>query len=219
MSASQQEFDYLTGLMGGVLWRYDSAQKLIALMQAKQAWYLRNCSDFWNYVATSIFDLSQADEFGLQVWARILQVPLQVVVPPSTAVPFGFGTHNENYEHGDFSSQSNITRLTIYQQRLVLQLRYFRLTTRPSIPEINRILAYLFKDLGSVYAIDNYNMQMTYVFTFTPDPQLLYVMQNFDVLPRPSGVQINFYNSLRDVFGFGTDNKNFTHGDFLPEAG
>jgi len=59
-------------------------------------------------------------------------------------------------------------------------------------------------------------MTMQYIFNFSISTELLYVFQNFDVLPRPAAVKLSIV--INDVaalpFGFGIYNQNFNNGNF-----
>lgn len=128
-----------------------------------------------------------------------------------TANPTGF---RKNFNRGNFAPSSSGIKLTTAQKRLVLQLRYFQLVTRGAIPEINRFLNYVFADLGKVYVLDGLDMTINYVFTFLPPSQLRFVLESFDVLPRPAAVGVNYVVTVRETFGFGPFHTNFNRGNF-----
>ncbi len=211
-----QEFDYSADILRALLWQYNRAPKLTALLEKKQTWYDVNQSQFWSDWFRDVFDLRTANAFGLQVWARILKVPLQISVAPSIGQPtFGFGGFNKNFNRGNFSNRSGaVISLTIEEQRLVLQLRYFKLITRPSIPEVNRMLKYVFPN-NNVYALDPLNMtSIVYVFDFQPGSKLTLIFDTYELLPRPSTVGISYTLVYRTGFGFGEFRKNFDNGNF-----
>ena len=79
--------------------------------------------------------------------------------------------------------------LTLEERRAVLKLRYFYLTTSCSVPEINKNLNRIFFDnFGALYMLDNLDMSVTYVFDFSPSDNLLTVLNSYNILPTPSGV-------------------------------
>ena len=82
--------------------------------------------------------------------------------------------------------------LTTDQKRIVIRMRYFQLTTNCSVTEINGMLLRVFGNLGQVYVLDNLDMTMTYAFQFTPDSSVLTILNQYDLLPRPAGVSVNF---------------------------
>ncbi len=203
-----------------LLWQYNEAETLESLILQKQEWYDENDGLFWFEWFVRVFDIETADAFGLTVWSIILNFPLtvtdgDVVVKPT----WGFGTLNENFNNGNFNNTpGNSISLNVDQARLVLWLRGYQITSSGAIPEINRFLKYLFQEklgIGSVYAFDNLDMTMTYTFQFEPDQSLRFVFENFDILPRPAGVDINILYEPVPGWGFGVNNLNFNNGNFF----
>lgn len=211
-----QDVELNANLLAAILWQYEQADKLKTLAYAKQAWFDRVHSEFWSAWYRDVFNIDTANSFGLSIWARILNISLGVDVPPEPAkVSFGFGLNNVNFNNGNFGRQATYTqRLTLEQQRLVIRMRYFQLTTRNTIPEINQFLARIFKPYGTAYAYDNLDMTMTYFFVFTPNSSIRFILENYDLLPRPTGVKVTWQSATTDPFGFGIENRNFNNGSF-----
>lgn len=212
-----QDFDFSIDIMKALLWQHDNAEGLKTLLEKKQQWYDVNQTEFWQDWFTNVFDLDTANGFGLAVWARILNVPLQVRVEADVArSAFGFGVHHKNFNNGSFArGQSGDIALSIEQQRLVLKLRYFQLISRGAVPEINEWLASLFADQGSVFVIDPNDMTfVTYFFRFQPDSDLQFILEKYDLLPRPAGVGVRYQVQVRPAFGFGANHLNFSNGNF-----
>lgn len=212
-----QEFDPSVNLMAAILWQYEDAEKLKAIIQAKQSWVTSNQTDFWLSWYRDVFNIDTANSFGLSVWARILNIPLQVDnESQDTKVPFGFGSNNQNFGNSNFGVISgSAQKLTIDQQRLVIRFRYFQLTSRCTVPEINDFLAYIFKDQGSAYVLDPRDMSFVlYTFGFAPDSQLQFILDEYDLLPRPAGVGVKWQAQVAPSFGFGVYNLNFNNGNF-----
>lgn len=213
-----QAFDFSVNLLQAIIWRYNDASNLIGLLTAKQNWYNVNQTAFWQNWVTNVFDLRTANEFGCAVWSIILGVPLSITQQPDylTKPVFGFGfdtggfTYRKNFNRGNFAIRNQTTvNLTLAQQRLVLRLRYCQLMTRGNVLQINSFMKYIFSDLGLVYVVDNGNMEATYVFTFALPSQLQFVLQNYDILPRPSGVKIRYIVLPDPHWGFGQYRLNF----------
>lgn len=94
MSTQVQSFDYSVDLLRSVLWAYNEAENLQGLLNAKQTWYDKNHVEFWESWITDVFDLRTANDFGLSVWAVILDLPLfgdNAVSPPEYPA-IGFDT-------------------------------------------------------------------------------------------------------------------------------
>lgn len=220
-----QAFDFNVGILRALLWQHNDAEHLQKIIYGKQGWFDANFSAFWLDWIRDVFDLRTANAFGCQVWATILGIKLAPAITPGdvSKPTFGFSdpdTINKNFTHGNFGANgANGVRLTVEQQRIVLRLRYFQLITRCTVTEINRFMRYIFGPLGKVYVLDPNDMSaLTYVFDFEPDPQLAFILQEFDLLPRPSTVGVGYVVSSRPVFGFGDANLNFENGNFSNRA-
>lgn len=126
---------------------------------------------------------------------------------------------NRNFNNGNFSNVNGGTvGLTVEQQRLILRLRYFQLTSRCTTGDINRICSIIFRDYGNVYVLDRNDMSyVIYVFDFSPGSQLKFLLEQYDLLPRPAGVGIQYNIITRKVFGFGEFNINFNNGTFTSD--
>lgn len=216
MTTNQQKFDYSVNLLQSILWEYSNSPNLTALINAKQAWYDQNQSEFWNDWFNNVFNLQTADEFGCAVWAIILGIPLTLIQAASTAPAWGFDT-NPNYDNAGFApTDGEPVGLTLDEQRIILRLRYFQLTSNGTVPDINKFLKYLFADYGSVYVLDGLNMTCIYVFRFRPTTALLTALKNLDLLPRPAGVKLKIEIAITPstYFGFGPFWANFDNGTF-----
>lgn len=211
-----QEFDFNVDLLKALLWEHDNAEGLKVLAQRKQDWYDLNQSQFWNDWRRDIFDVDTATEFGLAVWARILNIQLSVDVPDTRSKPaFGFGPNHKNFNNGNFATFAGTRALTITQQRLVIKLRYFQLTSNGTVPEINEFLSLLFADQGKAFVVDSLDMTFaTYFFTFTPNAQLREILEKFDLLSRPAAVGVRFQVQIKPSWGFGPNHLNFNRGNF-----
>ena len=205
--ATIQEFNYSVNLLKAILWQYNQSPNLLSLITQKQAWYTQNQTDFWSSWYTDVFDLTTANIFGLSVWAIILNIPnfIEYEPEPDDTPIWGFnsGTYPTwnntylNFGNGNFSTKGQFINLSIEQQRFLLRLRYYQLVTRGEVGDINKFLDYLVSTsnigfTGKMYALDDLNMTMRYVFTNTTFPSnLLDVLVRQDVLPRPAGVGIS----------------------------
>ena len=76
------------------------------------------------------------------------------------------------------------------------------------MPDINRAMSDVFGQ-GKAYALDGLDMSITYVFTEYPPESMLSVIQQFDILPRPSGVKAKYLIAPRNAFGFSPYGENF----------
>lgn len=124
----------------------------------------------------------------------------------------------QNFNNGNFGASQAGVGLSLDQKRILLQLQYYKLTSRCTVPEINARMKAILGQYGSVYVLDGNNMRFTtYVFGFTPNSALQFILENFDVLPRSAAVGVKYIVSTRPAFGFGTSNQNFNNGTFWAE--
>jgi hypothetical protein len=214
-----QEFDSSVNLLAALLWEHESADKLVHLLQLKQDWYTENQAEFWNAWVRDVFNVDTANQFGLAVWGRILDIAMQVTSAPDVGkFAFGFGAFNANFENGNFGNKAdNTIGLTIEQQRMIIRMRYFKLTSRGTVPETNRFLKRIFTDAGygRVFVVDSYDMTFaTYFFEQAPNSQIQFILDNYDLLPRPAGVGVRYVVQVRPSFGFGANHLNFENGNF-----
>lgn len=218
-----QQFDFSVDLLQALLWQYEDAVHLQSLLKQKQTWYDRHQTAYWNDWYRDVFNLDTANDFGLSVWSIILEVPLNYGVQGSgDRVVFGFGDPNGNYSKWDGAKNTfgtNFGRdaaavlgLSTQQKRMILKLRYFQLISRGAVPEVNQFLQMLFGN--GVYVLDGLDMTYTFVFSFVPDDKTLFILENFDVLPRPAGVEKKVLIEPANTFGFDPYYLNFENSNF-----
>lgn len=210
-----QLFDFSVDLLRALLWQYNEAANLQGLLEAKSAWYTANQQQFWADWYNNVFNLETANQFGLHVWSIILGLPLYVNVPPYPDKPtWGFASDDVNFDNGNFTdSNGSSYLLPLSTQRRALQLRYTQLISSGTVPEINRALKWIFGDVGASYLIDYHNMTQAYVFEFPVTYDLIYLFNNFDILPRPAGVRSGYIDATLVYFGFNSFNNNFDNGN------
>lgn len=213
-----QEFDYSVDLLRAILWQYNSATKLQSLLQSKQSWYDTNQTQFWEDWYTDVFNLATANDFGLSVWSIILNQP--IYINNAQGAPnnqtFGIGVNNQNLTNGNLQGNSSaVFYFSTPIARLLLQLRYFQLTSSGTVPEINRMLKYLFSGYGLVYLVDDLDMTQRYLFYFTIPSEMRLMLTSFDILPRPAGVKSTIEEQYIMPFGIGIYRANLTNGNLF----
>lgn len=196
MTQTIQTFDTSVNVLQALLWQYNEALRLQGLLETKQEWYTQNQAQFWDDWYRDVFDLRTANIFGLSVWAIILGQPIifnNVADPTKIAWGFDSDVYHKNFTRGNFAQLDGYTYvLSAAGAQSLVQLRYFQLTSSGTVPEINRMLKYVFEDQGLAYLVDNGDMTQEYIFTFTLSAELEFIFKNFDVLPRPAGVESTF---------------------------
>lgn len=211
-----QAFDFSVNLLRAILWQYENAPNLQALLEGEQEWYNINQTEFWEDWRRDVFDLRTANRFGLNVWSIILNQSIYGTIPPDGGSPaWGFSSTNFNFDNGNFiSSEGSIYPLPDDVARILLQLRYFQITSSGTVPEINRMLKFVFGKLGNCWLVDNHDMTQGYYFDFPVASAIKYIFNNFDILPRPAGVESTIAYGTTLPFGFSITSTNFDNGNF-----
>ena len=211
-----QLFDFSINVLRALLWRHNDAINLQALLQNKQDALDELNQDFWESWINDVFNLQTANEFGLSVWSIILNIPLTIESTDSEPdnSNFGFGEFRKNFNNGNFTALGGSSSFSLEDARIILKLRYYQLVTRGTIPECNKIVADVFNHGNTVHALDGLDMTMTYVFSEYPSSALRLALESFDLLPRPSTVEIKTVFQPNNFFGFGEFRKNFNNGNF-----
>lgn len=199
-----------------LLWQYENTNlsKLVSEMQAiaKAAH-----SDFWGSWTKDVFTLTTADEFGIAVWAKILDEQISIAQENNFEDIFGFGENELNFENGGFAKiYDGLEGIQAEYARKILLAKWFILTQAPTVPNINKLLSFLF-DGTLAFVVDGLDMTITYTFEDMPDYRLRWLIVDRQFLPRPAGVGINFRVYPTEGFGFGVDNFNFENGGFQKE--
>lgn len=171
-------YDPSVDLTNHIFWQYNNAPNLNSLINSKQNWFNINQTEFWENWINNVLNIQTANDYGLSIWGALLQIPR---------------VYNVSGED---------IALTTNQYRTVILARLRLLKTRATVPEINKLLKFLFGKYGKAYVTDNYNMTITYHFNFKLSDLQLAVLQNVTLLPRPAGVEVLIALLDKDVFGF-----------------
>lgn len=213
-----QQFDFSVDLLKSLLWQYNNAVNLQAILEDENSWFQTNHTEFWGNWYDDVFNLKTANDFGLRVWSIILNQPTFINNGPAPAQTgiFGLGVYNQNLTNGNFGTQNGYTyQFSTEISRLLLRLRYFQITSSGTVPETNRMLKYLFGDYGPVYLIDDLDMTQRYLFYFEIPSEMMLMLLSFDILPRPAGVQSTIQQQSVVPFGLGSYNGNLLNSNFF----
>ncbi len=215
-----QDFDFSVGLLKAILWQYNDASNLIGILNRKATWYDANQTQFWTDWHRDVFDLRNANQFGLIVWSIILGFPVYANTGAPSGPFFGFdGSGNVNFDNGILAAPAGSSFVySIETQRVALRLRAYQLVSSGTVPEANRALADIFSGYGKAYLIDYHDMEQAYYFHFTVPADMAYLFNNSDILPRPAGVGSSWSDTSGGYFGFdGSGNVNFDNGILAPQ--
>lgn len=206
-----QLFDFSINVLKVIPWQSDQSPNLRGLLEKYQLWYSAEHTSFWTAWERDVFNLNTANDFGLNVWSIILDLPLYLPVnaSPKDYPAFGFAPYGLNFDNGNFGTDTDyISELSTEQKRQLLKLRWWQITSSGTIPDINRAMADVF-GAGNAWALDGFDMSVRYIFTqYLPD-SMLSIIEQFDILPRPSGVKGYYLIQPRRAFNFGPYGENF----------
>lgn len=91
---------YNPDLTRSLKWMQNNAPNIQAIIQAKQTWYTKYNTGFWNNWEENVFNLQTANAFGLVVWCIILGLPLDLFVFDPITNAFAYGAQRGNFLDG-----------------------------------------------------------------------------------------------------------------------
>ena len=144
-----------------------------------------------------LWDIDTAQGVGLDVWGRIVGVTRILLVVSGSYFGFEEVGNSNAGRFGTapfYNGQSLTTNYALSDTafRFLILAKALANISNSSIASINQLLLFLFPNRGAAYVIDNENMSMTYKFNFSLSPVEQSIVVNSGVLPRPSGVAVNY---------------------------
>ncbi|MFY4822008.1 DUF2612 domain-containing protein [Aliarcobacter butzleri] len=196
-----------------ILWQYETATRYKGIIEIIEKSYNKLQADFWEKWYRDVFNIDTANDFGLYIWSLILKTPVQFDFKTSSKTAFGFGTERKNFNSPtNFGNRNGgFTKFTTEQKRLIIKCRYFQISSRPTMDNINAFLKENFwKDDNKVFVLDSFDMQwITYSFFYQPDAFMNFLLNEANILPRPAGVGVKILIFSKTSFGFGQHRRNF----------
>lgn len=180
-------------LLECLLWQYDNAPKLKALVQSMQDDFNGNTKEFWDNFYTNVFNLDTANSFGLTVWGILLGVERPKYI-----------RDGQEYAYSD----------DMY--KTYLKARSIVVSNNGSIYDLNRYFSFLFPN-KPILVVDTLDMKIRVVFYYTPSDEEMVLINNPNFIPRPSGVALEVAVIPPDkIFGFeGSTLSGFDQGTFF----
>lgn len=152
-----------------------------------------------------IWDIETAKGYGLDIWGRIVGIEREVMIGAQDEY-IGFAQGCTPFDSGAWSvgeGSERRYRLDDDTYRRVIMLKAMSNITYASAPNINRLLSIMFEKRGRAYFVKNDTMAARYVFEFYLLPVERAIIRQSDLLPRPSGVLLDFYEPEADkTFGY-----------------
>lgn len=177
----------------------------------------KSIADFYKLA----FNIKTAQGFGLDIWGRIVGVNRNISIPPDDVEAFGFKTSPQSFQ--PFNSQPfssagarfSAYRLSDERFRTLIMIKAAANILNATAPNINKYLRMIFPD-KRVYFLITGHMKGRYFFEFIPNKFERHIIYNLGLLPRPSGVLIDYRESPpMGIFGFsGTGFQPFNQGSF-----
>lgn len=210
-----------------ILWQYDKALNLVALINKWNEFAKASCEDFWNYFGNKVLPIEQADTYGLNVWGNLLGIPRPKITVDGES-----------------------TKISDDLYRRLLKARFFFYMEPPTTKNYNIYLAILFgATKGGVtyyspvmfdedgkpregyktrnHVLDFLNMSMGFSFPEDATQEEAYlILQHYDtVYPFPAGIRYpgefivdDLVIGMNETQDGGTqDYRNFVDGLVLAE--
>lgn len=177
----------------------------------------RSIDDFYRLA----FNVKTAQSFGLDIWGRIVGVNRNISIPPDDIDTFGFKTSPQafqpfnSYPFSSAGARFSSYHLSDERFRLLIMIKAAANILHATAPNINKYLRMIFPE-KRVYFLITGHMKGRYFFEFTPNKFERHIIYNLQLLPRPSGVLIDYRESPpAGIFGFsGTGFQPFNQGSF-----
>ena len=159
--------------------------------------------DFYDLV----WNIEDAETFGLNIWGKIVNVSRLLTVTEDE-VYFGFAEalgsvsvtndpqpFNQAPFYNGVKSTSTISLSDDLYRKLIMMKAAANISDC-TIPNINRLLMYMFGDNGVAYVRNDGGMEMSYVFEFALTTAELAIVQSSNALPVPAGVLVNIIQQV-----------------------
>ena len=206
-------------LLSAMDWQRSAADTVKRLIDNDQHWMQLNHCDFWTDWQKNVFNLSTANDFGLSVWAIILDEPIYAYsnASPSDYPNFGFSNDAENFFNGSFAVDNAYSyELTTERKRIILKLKAFKvLAMGGPIHQINKAMNNIFGK-NVILAFDRLDMSFVYQLSDKSVVDFIRDIRDRDLLPRPIGIDASEVRTEEpDTLGFASGDENFYDGNFF----
>ncbi|AER33587.1 DUF2612 domain-containing protein [Pantoea ananatis] len=154
-----------------------------------------------------VWNIQTAGTYGLNVWGKIVVVSRQLTVTENK-IYFGFKEAQSTppvvddpqpFNQAPFYSGELLTStvtLTNDIYRKLIMMKAAANISDCTIPNLNRLLMFMFGDKGRCYVRNDGEMVMSYVFEFPLSVAELAIVQSSGALPAPVGVTVNIVQQV-----------------------
>lgn len=204
-----------------ILTQYSASTRLLNIIDTfNQAVSL---DDFTDKFISEVWDLLTNDTFGLDIWGKYVNIGRYITADIENDV-FGFSEADDGtsgfptpFNESPFYAgvqETTSVRLGNDAYRTLILAKAFSNISIATIPEINRFLTMLFKGRGRAYCMNYTDMTLGITVEFALYPYEKAILENYDVIPVPSGVLVNVRQIISPYFGFASDAYPFNDGTF-----
>ncbi|MFC6121713.1 DUF2612 domain-containing protein [Citrobacter bitternis] len=205
-----------------ILTEYSASTKLLNIIDTfNQAISL---DDFTDEFIKRVWDLTTNESYGLDVWGKIVGINRYVNAAIDSDA-FGFAEADDGapdyplpFNDSPFYAgvqETTSVRLGDDAYRTLILCKAFSNISIATIPEINKFLKMLFSGRGRAYCVNYGDMTIGITFEFALAPYEVSILTNYEVVPVPSGVQLNISQVVPPYFGFAVDAYPFNDGTFF----
>jgi len=163
--------------------------------------------DFIELFLTRVWDINTAESYGLDIWGKVVDVSRRLTVSDDFQ-HLGFSeallkshtvTDPQPFNQAPFytgESSTETVELSVPVYRKLIMMKAMANITDCSVPNINRMLVYMFGDSGRAYVTNDGPLQMSYVFEFPLSTAELAIIQSSGALPSPPGVSVSIVQKV-----------------------
>lgn len=152
-----------------------------------------------------VWNVETAEGFGLDIWGRIVGIEREVRIKAEDEF-IGFAAGFTPFDHGVWSideSTDRKYRMDDETYRKIIMLKALSNIIYATAPNINQLLIEMFGKRGRAYYVKNGTMAARYVFEFYLLPVERALIRQSDLLPRPCGVLLDFFEpDIDKTFGY-----------------
>lgn len=204
-----------------ILTQYSASNRILSIIDTfNQAVSL---ADFTDEFILRVWDITTCETFGLDMWGKVVGVSRYIRAEIDNDC-FGFSEADDGGGYpspfGDSPFYAGIqetetVRLSNEAYRTLILCKAFSNISIATIKDINRFLTMLFLDRGRSYCVDYGDMRMGIICEFKLEPFEISILENYEVLPIPSGVLVSLRQIVSPYFGFAPDAYPFNDGTFF----
>ncbi|HEN3627113.1 TPA: DUF2612 domain-containing protein [Yersinia enterocolitica] len=204
-----------------ILTQYSASNRILSIIDTfNQAVSL---SDFTDEFIEKVWDITTCETFGLDMWGKVVGVSRYIRAEIDNDC-FGFseaddgGGYPSPFGDSPFyagTQETETVRLSNEAYRTLILCKAFSNISIATIKDTNRFLTMLFLDRGRAYCADYGDMRMGIICEFKLEPFEISILENYEVLPIPSGVLVSLRQIVSPYFGFAPDAYPFNDGTFF----